>query len=107
MRQVLFYIFVGERDSETECTLSSFSDGTKLCGVVDTLELRDDIQRDLGKLERWACANLVRFNRAKCKVLNLGRGNPKHKYSLAEEWIESRTDEKDLGVLADGKINMS
>jgi len=79
---VLFNIFVSDMDSGTECTLSN---DTKLCGVVDTLEGRDAIQRDLDRLERWVCVNCMKFNKAKCKVLHVGWGNPKHKYRLGRE----------------------
>ncbi|KAJ7416840.1 rna-directed dna polymerase from mobile element jockey-like [Willisornis vidua] len=77
------------------------------CGVVNTLEGRDAIQRELDRLERWVCANLIKFNKAKCEVLNLSQVNPKHEQSLGSEQIKSSYGEKDLGVLVDENLNMT
>jgi len=51
------------------------------------------------------CVNLMKFSKAKCKVLHVGQGNPKHKYSL--EWIESSPEEEYIGMPVDEKLSMT
>jgi len=48
-----------------------------------------------------------KFNKAKCKVLHMGRGNPEDKYRLGREWIESSPEEKELGALVEKKLKVS
>ena len=107
LQLVLFNNFLGDMDSRIKCTLSKFTDDTKLSGSIGTPEGRDAIQRDLDRLEKWAYANLMKSIKAKCKVLHLGQGDLKHRYSLRGEQLESSPEEKDLGVLIDEKFNMS
>ena len=104
---VLFNIFISDTDSRIKSALSKLAADTKLSGVVNTPEAWDAMQRNLEKLKKWACVNVRRLNKAKCKILYLGWGNPWYQDMLGDEGIETSPAEKDLGVQVDEKLDMS
>lgn len=69
---VLFDVFVSDIDSRAECNPSRFSHETMMSGAVDVDDGQDASQSGIGKLEKWTCVNIMRFNEAKYEVLHLG-----------------------------------
>ncbi|GAB0192659.1 mitochondrial enolase superfamily member 1 [Grus japonensis] len=73
---VLFNIFI--YDLHDRKVHSKFPDDTKLEQVADTPDGYAAILRDHIRLEKLANNHLIQFKRRKCKILHLGRNNPRH-----------------------------
>ncbi|GAB0181394.1 mitochondrial enolase superfamily member 1 [Grus japonensis] len=61
----------------------------------------------MDRLEEWANKNLMKFNKSKCEILHMGKHNPGVQHRLGSTWLGSSSVERDLGVLADNKLNTS
>ena len=104
---VLFNVFINHLDAGIKCTLNKFAEDTKSGGVVDSLEGRGALQRDLDRLKSWAVSNCMKFNKSKCQILRLKWGNLGYTYKLGFERLESSLTERDLGVWVGGNLSMS
>lgn len=60
---MLLNIFLCSMDKGVKSTLSKFINDLNLCGVADVLVGMDVIQRDLNRLQRWACPSFVKFHK--------------------------------------------
>lgn len=102
---MLFNFFINDLDSDIEYALSKSADDTKLSGAEDTIDGSDTIQRDLEKLGKWAHENLLRLNKAKCKVS--GSTWVRAISDTYTDWEKNSPVAKHLGVLVDKKLYTS
>ena len=63
------------------------------------------LQRDLDTVREWAIKWKMEFNVDKCKIMHLGRRNPKHTYNMGGANLAVTTEERDLGVIIDDQLD--
>ena len=80
---------------------------TKITSELDCLRLQEDID----SLVKWSDKWLMKFNSSKCKILHVGKNNPKFNYTIKEGDIDvpltETLCEKDLGVNIDNCLNFN
>ena len=102
---ILFVIFINDMpDSVKHSLCKLFADDCKLYGKVTSAGV-NMVQEDLTNLEQWSRIWQLPFNAKKCKCMHFGHNNPNHTYVLDGQVLEAITNEKDLGVMVDNKLN--
>ena len=82
-----------------------FADDAKIYRKMDSTQDRYLLQDDLNKLHTWSQKWLMGFNQAKCKVMHMGRKNPRNPYKLGGTRLQETERERDLGVLVTNDMN--
>ena len=96
---ILFDIFIDDIDDATlEALVWKFADDTKAAKIIETEDDGKKMQDIVDSLAAWAERWGMAFNVKKCKVLHFGRTNPRFKYFMNGEEVETAKEEKDLGV---------
>ena len=105
---ILFTIFINDLPEGLVNNCKIFADDTKLYGNAND---SNEIQRDIDKLQDWSDKWNLYFNVSKCKVMHIGRNNPRVEYTMTKDGkttkIETCEQETDLGVTFDDKLNFN
>ena len=103
---LLFVLFVNDMPDVVQSYIALFADDAKLFTAVTCPEDHQQLQDDLNKLHAWTTTWQLKFNATKCKVMHLGRRNPKSQYKIENTTLENTVEEKDLGVTIDPELKM-
>ena len=110
---ILFLIFINDLPSEIISPVSLFADDSKIFTRITTQSKglkvtgpngNEVLQDDLNKIQEWAKKWKMEFNVEKCKVMHIGRANPKNTYVMNDIELSETKEEKDLGVTIDCRL---
>jgi len=102
---LLFILYVNDLPDAIHSNCKLFADDTKIYSASVNFQT---IQNDVYSLFRWSDKWQLDFNKAKCKVMHIGKNNPMHSYYINLNNSETLSDvetEKDVGIVFDRFLN--
>ena len=106
----LFIFFINDLPNVIKnASVKIFADDTKAYNGINKPEDVTNLQNVIDEMFLWTQQWLLQFNKEKCKILHIGKKNPKNKYFIGpeQERIElTETElEKDLGIYVDPNLD--
>ena len=106
----LFIYYINDLPNVVEnINIKIFADDTKAYKGIKNEDDAKLLQKAIDEMFQWTQKWLLQFNKDKCKILHLGKNNPKYNYTIGEEENKvtlSETElEKDLGVYIDPNLD--
>ena len=107
----LFVYFINDLPSVAQNITKIFADDTKLYSKITSEDDYLSLQDDINSLVKWSEKWKMKFNSDKCKMLHLGRNNPKFDYTIREGDVnvplKETICEKDLGINVDTLLDFN
>ena len=104
----LFDIFINDIQRVVlDALIRMFADDTKVALKIRNEEDKKKMQTIIDNLVNWAKRWAMSFNAEKCKILHVGKKNPKYEYFMSGIKISEAEEEKDLGVWVDTSMKPS
>jgi hypothetical protein len=97
----LFSVYINDIDYEARLLITlllKFADDTKLGQLIRSQQDSNRLQECLDRLMEWAARWGMSFNTKKCKVMHVGRHNPRHQYTMGGHVLDTTEEERDIGV---------
>ena len=104
---LLFLIYINDLDSGLVSRISKFADDTKLGTCASDKVSIQELHRDLLLIGDWSRKWQMPFNVDKCRVMHVGRGNPREPYSLSGTPLRTTSRQVDLGVVITEDLKFS
>ena len=106
---ILFIIYINDLIQVLKnSNIRLFADDAKIFKVISSQDDAINLQCDIDKVVNWTKIWKLEFNVSKCKVLHLGVSNNEYNYKMEHlneiTLLQSATEEKDLGVIFDNKL---
>ena len=99
MGPLLFLVYIADLAEALgpSCRVVFFADDVKIFKVLTSPMDSDDLQSSLDRLSDWSAANRLPMAPPKCRVLHLGKNNPRRKYVLDIVELQVTDCVNDLG----------
>ena len=101
---MLFVIFINDLSERIINDTKLYADDTKVISINRSQEDNKLLQEDISALVKWSDECRLKFNESKCKVMYLGKKNPKHKYTMNSSILSETKIEKDLGIFISNNL---
>jgi len=96
---ILFVIYINDIGRELRGSFFNlFADDTKLGKDLVTAEDTQELQEAIDGAARWSARWKMPFNVSKCKVMHIGRSNPRAEYTMDGQRLASTEMERDVGI---------